>query len=57
MWHPTNRNPTKNKNVWEALINQVERHHNVLWIKIKAHSGNNYNDRVDKLAALAAKNQ
>jgi ribonuclease HI len=46
--------PVENRDCWEALIEEVAKHH-VEWKKLKGHSGHVENDIVDQLA-VAAKN-
>jgi ribonuclease HI len=42
----------ENRDLWEALIAQVERH-DVTWHKVAGHSGHPENDRADALARAA----
>jgi ribonuclease HI len=48
------RHPVVNRDLWEALLVETARH-NVTWKKVKGHSGNADNDRVDLLAVTAKK--
>lgn len=48
-WKTSNKEPVKNKELWEKLIELTD-YHNVEFIKVKGHSDNNLNNRVDKLA-------
>ena len=47
-------NPVKNKELWEDLEKLVN-FHKVKWEKVKAHSGNFYHEKVDKIAKESAK--
>ena len=53
-WRKSDKSPVLNRDLWERLIEQAERH-DVTWIKVKGHAGNELNERVDRLA-VAAKN-
>ena len=53
-WMTTARNPVKNKDLWQALLDESRRH-TVTWIKVKAHANNKHNNRVDRLATKARK--
>jgi ribonuclease HI len=48
-WKTASKEPVKNKDIWEKLINLL-RYHKVEFIKVKGHSNNEYNNRCDKLA-------
>jgi len=48
-WLGTNRKPVSNRDLWERLIAETRRH-DVVWTKVKGHSGDPLNDRVDALA-------
>jgi ribonuclease HI len=41
-----------NRDLWERLIAETRRHE-VIWHKVKGHSGEVLNERVDKLARAA----
>jgi len=43
-----------NRDLWERLIAETRRHE-VVWHKVKGHSGDPLNDRVDRLAREAIK--
>lgn len=43
----------KNTDLWQALL-KLCRKHEVLWIKVKGHADNEYNNRCDRLAVSAA---
>ncbi|MFT4604432.1 MAG: ribonuclease HI [Rhodothermales bacterium] len=51
-WKTAGKKPVKNRDLWEELIAQVERH-NVEWVKVKGHADDDLNNRVDGLAVLA----
>ncbi len=46
--------PVANRDLWERLIAETRRH-DVVWNKVKGHSGDPLNDRVDRLAREAIK--
>lgn len=48
-WRNSNKEPVKNKELWEELDNLVNKHE-VDFIKVKGHSDNEYNNRCDELA-------
>lgn len=48
-WKNSNKEPVKNKELWEKLIELIK-YHKVEFIKVKGHSDNQYNNRCDKLA-------
>ena len=48
-WRTSNKEPVKNKELWEELYNLVKLH-DVKFIKVKGHSDNNFNNRCDELA-------
>jgi len=51
-WKNAQKKAVSNRDLWEALIEQVERHH-VTWHKVAGHSGDVLNDRADRLARAA----
>lgn len=51
-WKTAGKKPVKNRDLWEDLIEQVNRHE-VTWVKVKGHSGDALNERVDRLAVEA----
>jgi len=53
-WTNSKKEPVKNKELWEKLItfNNI---HKIVWIKVKGHSNNEYNNRCDELATLKIK--
>lgn len=44
-----NKEPVKNRELWERLI-ELTKYHTVEFIKVKGHSDNELNNRVDRLA-------
>ena len=53
-WKTANKEPVKNKELWEELYSLTEKH-KVTFIKVKGHSDNEYNNRCDELARNAIK--
>lgn len=54
-WKTANKEPVKNKELWEELYN-FTKVHEIEFIKVKGHSDNKYNNRCDELARNAIKN-
>ena len=52
-WKTSKGTPVKNKDLWERLIKQVDKH-NATFSWVKGHAGNPENERCDKLATSAA---
>jgi ribonuclease HI len=48
-WLNSGKQAIANRDLWERLIAETRRH-DVLWHKVKGHSGDVLNDRVDALA-------
>lgn len=48
-WKTANKEPVKNKELWEELIKLIK-FHKVTFIKVKGHSDNEFNNRCDALA-------
>ena len=48
-WKTASKKPVKNRELWEMLDSKIIIH-NVNWIWVKGHSGNNYNEEADRLA-------
>jgi ribonuclease HI len=48
-WLGAGKQSVANRDLWERLITQTRRHE-VVWHKVKGHSGHPLNDRVDALA-------
>ena len=53
-WKNAQKEPVKNRELWEALYALVKQH-KVEFIKVKGHSDNEYNNRCDELARNAIK--
>jgi len=51
-WINSQKKPVENRDLWEPLIAEVERH-DVTWHKVAGHSGDPLNDRADALARAA----
>ncbi|HID00377.1 MAG TPA: ribonuclease HI [Piscirickettsiaceae bacterium] len=51
-WKTANKKPVKNRDLWEALDAQLQRHR-VHWRWVKGHAGHRENERVDQLANQA----
>lgn len=52
-WKKSNKKPVENIDLWKELIKQSEKHE-VEWIKVKGHSDDELNNRVDRLAVEAS---
>ena len=50
-WMTSARKPVKNKDLWEQLDAEVSRHQ-INWHWVKGHSGNEGNEKADRLANL-----
>lgn len=53
-WKKADKKPVENKELWQQMIKAAQRHR-VEWIKVKGHSTNKLNNRVDRLAVKASK--
>jgi ribonuclease HI len=53
-WRTANKQPVKNKDLWQRLRAATERH-DIRWHWTRGHAGNEHNERVDNLATLARK--
>jgi ribonuclease HI len=51
-WKTAGKKPVKNRDLWEALLAEMERHR-VSFVKVKGHSDDALNNRVDRLAVDA----
>ena len=54
-WKNSNKEPVKNKDLWEKLVNFCEQN-TINWKWVKAHASNKYNNLADELATKAIKN-
>lgn len=52
-WKNAQKKPVKNKDMWERLDEQVNRHSKITWHWVKGHSGHPENTFVDELANQA----
>ncbi len=52
-WVNAGKQPVANRDLWERLIAETRRRE-VIWTKVRGHSGDPLNDRVDRLARAAA---
>lgn len=52
-WKKANKKPVENRDLWEEMLNAMNPHQ-VEWIKVKGHSTDELNNRVDRLAVEAA---
>ncbi len=50
-WQTSNKEPVKNKEIWQQLYS-LTKTHKVNFIKVKGHSDNEYNNRCDELARM-----
>ena len=48
-WKNRQRQPVANRDLWERLLAETQRH-DVVWHKVRGHSGDPLNERADKLA-------
>ena len=53
-WKKANKKPVENRDLWEEMLTAMQPHE-VEWIKVKGHSDNVRNNRVDALAVEASK--
>ena len=53
-WKTASKEPVKNQDLWEALIEQA-RIHELTFVWVKGHAGHHENERVDELAVLERK--
>ena len=51
-WLNSNKQAVKNKSLWITL-DQLNKLHTVEWKWVKAHNGDKFNERADKLATSA----
>lgn len=51
-WMNASKQPVANRDLWERLIAETRRHE-VVWNKVRGHSGDPLNERVDRLARAA----
>lgn len=53
-WKTANKEPVKNKEIWEEIYNLTQIH-KVKFIKVKGHADNEFNNRCDEMARNAIK--
>lgn len=53
-WKKANKKPVENQDLWKEMLAAMKPH-DVEWIKVKGHSDNVRNNRVDALAVEASK--
>jgi ribonuclease HI len=53
-WRTAAKQPVKNRELWEALLEALERH-TVTWRKVRGHAGVALNERCDELAVAACR--
>jgi len=57
-WKTANKKPVLNKELWQELISLVRGFKgNLVWNKVKGHSGHIHNDRADEIATSCAANK
>lgn len=54
-WMTSRDEPVKNQDLWEEMEELIKWHHAVRLLKVKGHSGDQYNELVDTLAGTARK--
>ena len=53
-WTTASKKPVKNKDLWQAL-EEACKPHEIEWVWVKGHAGDEGNERADELARLAAR--
>mgnify|MGYP002737842169 CR=1 FL=1 len=53
-WRTANRQPVKNRDLWETLL-ELEKQHHITWAWTRGHVGHDGNEEVDSLALAARK--
>lgn len=53
-WRKANKKPVENKELWQQML-EAMKPHEVTWVKVKGHSGDELNDRADELAVAESK--
>lgn len=48
-WKNSKKQTVENVELWQQLVN-LTKEHNTSWVKVKGHSGHEYNERCDSLA-------
>lgn len=52
-WKKSNKKPVENRDLWEEMLAAMDPH-SVEWIKVKGHSTDELNNRVDRIAVEAS---
>jgi len=55
-WRKSDRKPVENKELWKELLELYESFDDVKFVKVKGHSGDEWNERADELANEAMDN-
>lgn len=55
-WKTASKKPVENQDLWQGLIEQNDKH-NINWVKVKGHSNDVLNNRVDELAVQVRKDE
>jgi ribonuclease HI len=57
-WKTSKKDPVLNQDLWKVLIEEVRNFKGqIIWQKVKGHSGHVYNDRADEIATSCADSQ
>ncbi|PYM33380.1 MAG: ribonuclease HI [Candidatus Rokuibacteriota bacterium] len=51
-WRNSQKQPVANRDLWERILRETRRH-DVVWHKVRGHTGDPLNERVDELAREA----
>ncbi|AFV01358.1 Ribonuclease HI [Dehalobacter sp. UNSWDHB] len=51
-WQSSQKKPVENRDLWVSLL-ELTAKHDVVWVKVKGHSGHPENERCDELARKA----
>lgn len=52
-WRKADKKPVENKELWQDMLKAMTPHE-VIWVKVKGHSGIELNERADQLAVAAS---
>ena len=53
-WKKADKKPVENQDLWQEMLNETDRHL-IIWKKVKGHSNDAKNNRVDELAVAESK--
>ncbi|HAC16669.1 MAG TPA: ribonuclease HI [Bacteroidetes bacterium] len=53
-WRKADKKPVENQDLWQEMLNETDRHI-IIWKKVKGHSTDARNNRVDELAVAESK--